>query len=53
MKKNDLKLISSFIPNKDMKQELKFALVKRGAIYATDTRKAIQFNYSEIGGVKH
>lgn len=52
MKKNDLKLISSFIPNKDMKQELKFALVKRGAIYATDTRKAIQFNYSEIGGGK-
>ena len=50
MKKNDLKLISSFIANKDAKQELNFALVGNGAIYATDTRKAIQFNFKEIRG---
>lgn len=50
MKKNDLKLISSFIGTKDIKQEMNFALVARGAVYATDTRKAIKLNYSEIGG---
>ena len=50
MYKNDLKLISSFIDNKNPKQELNFALVGNGAIYATDTRKAIQFNFKEIRG---
>lgn len=50
MKKNDLKLVTSFIANKDAKQELNFALVGNGAIYATDTRKAIQFNFKEIRG---
>lgn len=50
MTKQNLKLLTSFIDNKNPKQELNFALVGRGAIYATDTRKAIQLNYKEING---
>lgn len=50
MTKQNLKLLTSFIDNKNPKQELNFALVGRGAIYATDTRKAIQLNCKEING---
>lgn len=50
MRKQDIKLITSFIDNKNPKQELNFALVRNGAIFATDTRKAIQFNHQEVRG---
>lgn len=50
MTKIDIKLLTSFIDNKNPKQELNFALVGAGAFYATDTRKAIQLNFKDIYG---
>jgi hypothetical protein len=50
MNKNNLKLITPFIDNKNLNKELNFALIQNGAIYATDTRKAIKFNFEEIKG---
>ena len=50
MKKQDLKLISAFIDDKNPKQELNFAKVVDGAIIATDTRKVIQFYFKELDG---
>lgn len=50
MKKQDLKLITSFISEKNGKTELAFAKIENGAIVATDTRKAIKFNVKELMG---
>jgi hypothetical protein len=50
MKKQDLKLISSFIGEKNGKTELAFAKVEYGAIIATDTRKVIKFNVKDLMG---
>lgn len=44
MNKSDLKLISAFIDNKNLKEDLNYAHLKEDGIYATDTRKAIHFN---------
>lgn len=50
MRKQDLKLIASFIGEREIKQELGFAKVENGAIFATDTRKAIKFNVKDLLG---
>lgn len=50
MFKKDLKLIDAFISAKNPKIELSFAKMQRGAIIATDTRKAIKFNFDELNG---
>ena len=52
MRKQDLKLITAFIDEKNPKLELNFAKVIDGAIVATDTRKVIQFNVEGIFGNK-
>jgi len=49
MTKEDLKLIHAFIDSKNPKNELNFALVSSGGIFATDTRKAIHFNHNFLG----
>lgn len=43
MNKKDLKLIGEFIDKGNPKIELNYALVGRGGVYATDTRKTIKF----------
>lgn len=45
LSKNDLKLIGAFIDSGSAKNELNFAKFGGGAIVATDTKKAIRFNY--------
>lgn len=48
LEKIDLKCIGAFIGTKNPKVELNYALVGRGGIFATDTRKAIMFHDSEL-----
>jgi len=48
LKKKDLKCIGKFIADKYPKPELNFALVGNGGIFATDTRKAIKFHFSDV-----
>lgn len=44
LSKKDIKLIGEFIDSKNPKLELNYALVGRGGIFATDSRKAIKFH---------
>ena len=48
LNKKDLKLIGEFVDKNNPKLELNYALVGRGGVFATDTRKAIRFAASEL-----
>lgn len=49
MNKNDLKLIHSFVDQKNPKYELNYAWFGDDGVYATDTRKAICFHAPMLG----
>lgn len=49
MTKSDLKLISSFVDNKNLLENLNYAHLLDDGIYATDTRKAIHFSIPMLG----
>jgi len=48
LNKKDIKLICAFIGTNYPKVELNYALVSRGGIFATDTRKAIMFHAVDL-----
>ncbi len=48
LSKKDLVLLHDFIDSKNIKYELNFALLGRGGLYATDTRKLIKIHYPQI-----
>lgn len=48
--KKDLKLLGEFIASGYPKLELNYALVGRGCLFATDSRKAIKFHCGDLNG---
>ena len=48
LSKKDLKLIGEFVDKGNPKEELNFALLISGAVFAADTRKVIKFNLPEL-----